>query len=153
MPIQHNKNQIQFEIADEVAKTRVLSEWGEKTARHMHLTDGFSIIALHGDVLVGLISTYWRKLPAPLDGDFDAYIDILEVHKDFRRQGIARHLIEVSMERAKQEGMRQIRSWSSEDKIEAIQMWKTLGFGLCPATTYPNDQEVKGFFVTKILQQ
>ncbi len=117
----------------------------------MHLTEGFSIIALHEDTLVGLISTYWKKLPAPLDNEVDAYIDILEVHKDFRRQGIARQLIEISLERAEQKGMHQIRSWSSEDKVEAIQMWKALGFGLCPATTYPKGREIKGFFVAKIL--
>lgn len=151
MPIQQYEATIQFIDADEVIKTRVLNEWGEKAARHMHLTDGFSMIVLHRETLAGLISTYWKKLPVPLNDDFDAYIDILEVHKDFRRQGIARRLIEISMERAKRTGMRQIRAWSSEDKIEAIRMWKALGFGLCPATTYSNGQEVKGFFVAKTL--
>jgi len=145
------ENNIHFMYADEAIKTRVLNEWGEKAARHMHISEGFSIIAMAGEMLAGLISTYWKKLPTPLEDEFDAYIDILEVHKDFRRRGIATHLIEMSMQKAKQKGMRQIRSWSSEDKIEAIQMWKALGFGLCPATTYPKGLEVKGFFVTKIL--
>ena len=145
------KTDIRFMDGDEAAKLRVLHEWGEKAARHMHLTDGFSILALHEETLVGLISTYWKKLPAPLDDEFDAYIGILEVHQDFRRRGIARQLIEMSMERAKQKGMHQIRSWSSEDKIEAIPMWKAVGFGLCPATTHPNGQEIRGFFVVKIL--
>lgn len=145
------ENNIHFMEADEAIKTRVLNEWGEKAARHMHITDGFSIIALHGEMLVGLISTYWRELPAPLNGEFDAYIDILEVQRGFRRKGIATLLIEMSVERAKQKGMRQIRSWSPEDKMEATHMWKALGFGLCPATTYPKGQEVKGYFVVKIL--
>lgn len=30
-------------------------------------------------------------------------------------------------------------------------MWKALGFGLCPATTFPNGQEVKGYFVARLL--
>ena len=30
-------------------------------------------------------------------------------------------------------------------------MWKALGFGLCPATTFPQGQEVKGYFVAKLL--
>jgi GNAT superfamily N-acetyltransferase len=136
--------------ADEAIKSRVADEWGEKVARHMHLTDRFTIVAFNREVLIGLISTYWKKLPAPLD-EFDAYVDILEVHKNFKRQGIARQLIEMSMERAKGKGMYPIRSWSSEDKVEAIPMWKALGFGLCPATTFPKGQEVKGFFVVKTL--
>lgn len=129
--------------ADEAMKVRVEREWGEKTARHMHLTDGFSVVALDQELLIGLISVYGKKLP--LLETVDWYIDILEVHKDYRRKGIATHLIHTICERAKAAGIYQIRSWSSEDKVEAIPMWKALGFGLCPATTHPQGKEVKGF--------
>jgi GNAT superfamily N-acetyltransferase len=137
--------------ADESMKDRVGKEWSEKASRHMHLLDGFSIVAFDDDQLVALISVYRKELPAPLREAFDWYIDILEVHKAYRRKGIASHLIHLVCERAKKEGVYQIRSWSSEDKIEAIPMWKTLRFGLCPATTYPQGKEVKGYFVTKVL--
>lgn len=145
------EDDIRFVDADERIRLRISQELGETASRHMHLADGFSIVALYEETLVGLISTYWRKLPPPLEQDLDAYIDILEVHGDFRRQGIARRLIELSMEKSRQQGMRQIRAWSSEDKVEAIHMWKALGFGLCPATTYPRGLEVRGFFVVKTL--
>lgn len=137
--------------ADETLKARVGAEWSEKAARHMHLTDGFSIVVLDGDILVGLISVYHKTLPPPLQESFDWYIDILEVHRDYRRNGIAAHLIQMICERAKQKAVYQIRSWSSEDKIEAIPMWKALGFGLCPAITYPQGKEIKGYFVAKVL--
>jgi len=137
--------------ADEKMRDRVAAERGEKAARQMHLTDGFSIVALEGEILVGLISVYAKRLPAPLDETFDWYIDILEVSKDYRRKGIASQLIELAIQRAKEAGVYQIRSWSSEDKIEAIPMWKALGFGLCPATTHPQGKEVKGYFVAKVL--
>ena len=140
-----------YSDADEKTRDRVGAEWGEKAARHMHLPDGFSIVALDGDILVGLISVYAKTLPAPLQESFDWYIDILEVQKDYRRRGIASHLIELVIQRAKEAGVYQIRSWSSEDKIEAIPMWKALGFGLCPAITYPQGKEVKGYFVAKVL--
>jgi len=94
-----------------------------------------SIVALHHSLLVGLISVYRKKLPPPLSEAFDWYIDILEVHQDYRRLGIATCLIDMVCERAKKDGVYQLRSWSSEDKIEAIPMWKALGFGLCPAGT------------------
>lgn len=137
--------------ADEKLKNRIGAEWGEKAARHMHLTDGFSTVVFDDDMIVGLISVYPKKLPLPLVESFDWYIDILEVHKDYRRKGIATHLIEMSGERARESGVYQIRSWSSEDKIEAIPMWKALGFSLCPAVTYPQGIEVKGYFVAKVL--
>lgn len=142
---------IQFVDADESLKNRVAEEWGEKAARHMHLKDGYSILALQGNNLIGLISVYWKSLPPPLPDTWEGYIDILEVHKDFRRRGIATRLIDMALDRAKDKGAYQVRSWSSLDKKEAIPMWKALGFGLCPASTYPKGQEVKGYFVTKLL--
>jgi ribosomal protein S18 acetylase RimI-like enzyme len=144
-----NELVIQSIDANEELKSRVADEWGEKAARHMHLDDGFSILAIQANNLVGLISVYWKVLPPPLPETCEGYIDILEVHKDFRRKGIATQLIEMSAKRAKQKGAYQVRSWSSLDKTEAIPMWKALGFGLCPATTYPKGQEVKGYFVVK----
>jgi len=139
------------DAADEAMRDRVGAEWGENAARHMHLTDGFSIVALEGEILVGLISVYAKMLPVPLEESFDWYIDILEVSKDYRRRGIATHLIELTIQRAKEAGVYQLRSWSSEDKIEVIPMWRALGFGLCPASTYPQGKEVKGYFVAKVL--
>ena len=62
----------------------------------MHLKDGFSILALQGNDLVGLISVYWKALPSPLPETGEGYIDILEVHRDFRRKGIAAQLIDLS---------------------------------------------------------
>lgn len=137
--------------ANEKIRDRIAAEWGEKAASHMHLTNGFSTVAFDGDIIVGLISVYRKKLPSPLLEYFDWYIDILEVHEDYRRRGIATHLIKMASERAKGAGVYQIRSWSSEDKIEAIPMWKALGFGLCPAVAYPQGKEVKGYFVVKVL--
>ena len=146
-----NSSTITYLAADETIKGYVEKEWGEKAAKHIHLTDGFSIVAFHDDILVGLISAYPKKLPPPLIEDFDLYIDILEVHHQYKRKGIATRLIDMVCERAKLAGMYQIRSWSSEDKKEAVSMWKALGFGLCPAVTYPQGNEVKGFFVAKVL--
>ncbi len=142
---------IKYVDADESMKARIENEWGERAAKHMHLADGFSIIALEGNTLAGLISIYRKTLTPPLQDTFDCYIDILEVNKDYRRKGIATRLIKMVTERAKAEGIYQIRSWSSEDKSEAIPMWKALGFGLCPAVTYPKGQEIKGYFVAKVL--
>ena len=127
------------------------SQWGENAARHLHFENGFSIAALQEEDLAGFISVYYKILPDPLSNTLEAYIDILEVHKDFRRQGIAGRLIEISAERARDAGAYQMRSWSSLDKMEAIPMWKALGFGLCPATTFPNGREVKGYYVSRLL--
>lgn len=142
---------IDFITADEAWRRRIRQQWGEAAARHMHITDGFSIVALCAGEPVGLISVTWRELPSPLPATVEGYIDIIEVAEGSRRQGIATHLVELCTERARAHGAYQLRAWSSDDKVEVIPMWRTLGFGLCPAITYPGDQEVSGIFVTRVL--
>lgn len=142
---------IDYVDADEAWKQRIAKEWGETAVQHMHITEGFSILALHDEKPVGLISVYWRRLPPPLVDSYEGYIDIIEVLAEFRRQGIATKMIDISAERARKRGVYQLRAWSSEDKTEAIPMWKALNFGLCPATVYPSGQEVAGYFVTSVL--
>lgn len=139
---------IEYLDADETVKTRLVALWGEVVERHMHIEDGFSIVPMHADEPVGLISVYWRRLPPPLPPTVEGYIDIIEVIEGYRRKGIATELIRRSVERAREEGAYQLRAWSSGDKVEAIPMWKALGFGLCPIT----DQEINGYFVTNPLK-
>ena len=139
-----------FEI-DESWRPRIFREWSEKVDHHLHFSDGFTLVAAHQDLSIGIISVYWRELPAPLLNTMEGYINILEVRPDYRKRGIARKLIDLSIQRAHEFKAYQLRAWSSVDKIEAIPMWKQLGFGLCPATTFPRGKEVQGFFVAKIL--
>jgi GNAT superfamily N-acetyltransferase len=142
---------ILYTDADEILRERIAREWGEMQARHIHLGDGFALVALAGDQLAGMISIAWKTLPPPLPETAEAFIDIIEVAPGFRRSGIASRLVELSSERAKTHEAYQVRAWSSEDKTEAIPLWKYLGFGMCPATTFPRGQEVKGYFVAKVL--
>ncbi len=142
---------LQFLDADESWRERFVQEFGEKTARHLHFADGFTITASFERQIVGFISTYWRELPSPLSEYKEGYIDILEVIPQYRRRGIATKLVELSIQRAAENGAYQVRAWSSEDKLEALPMWRRAGFGLCPATVYPGGKEVRGFFATKVI--
>lgn len=142
---------IRYIDPDETWRASFARDWGEKAAQHLHFSNGFTIAAVHQERTVGLISTYWRQLPSPLSATTEGYIDILEVIPAFRRHGIAKQLVELSMQRVFDQHAYQVRAWSSEDKLEALPMWRKLGFGLCPAITYPRGQEVRGFFATKVL--
>ncbi|HSL45738.1 MAG TPA: GNAT family N-acetyltransferase [Anaerolineales bacterium] len=143
---------IEYLQIDESWRSWIVNEWNEKVERHLHFSDGFTIVALHEQHSIGIISVYWRQLPAPLPDTIEGYVNIVEVRPAYRKRGIARQLIDLSIQKACEHKAYQLRSWSSEDKVEAIPMWKRLGFGLCPATTFPRGQEVHGFFVTKILK-
>jgi 1,4-dihydroxy-2-naphthoyl-CoA hydrolase len=141
------RGNLRYLEADRESQKLVEARWGKKAACHMHIADGFSLLALAGDELVGLISLVWKELPA---GE-EAFIDIIEVAADFRRRGIARNLIRLAAARARDRGVHQLRAWSSEDKVAAIAMWKALYFDLCPAREYPGGQEVRGYYASKVL--
>lgn len=59
-------------------RDRIGREWSEIAARHMHVDDGFFIVATSGGSPVGLIAVVWRDLPPPLLVTV-AFIDITEV--------------------------------------------------------------------------
>lgn len=147
----NNDSLIVYVDAHDALRERIWREWGEVAARHMHSDDGFSIVALAGEEPVGLIGVARRELPPPLPSTTEAFIDIIEVRADYRRRGIAAQLVVLSAERARASGAYQLRAWSSEDKSEAILMWRVLGFGLCPATVFPRGETVRGFFVSRVL--
>ncbi len=142
-------NTINYVMADEALKRRIAEQWGDKAAQHMHIEGGFSIVGLCRKEPIALVSVCWKKLAPPLADMEEGYIDIIEVREGWRRRGIATQLINVSLKLAKDRGAHQLRTWSSEDKQEAISMWRALRFGLYPADIRVKDQEVRGYFVTK----
>ena len=130
---------------------QLAAEWGEVTARHTHLDDGFSIVATRGETIVGLIGVKWETLPPPLQETAEAYIDIIGVREGSRRQGVARGLLELAADHARAQGAYQLRAWSSRDKSEAIPMWQKLGFTLCPATQEVRGQTIHGYYAALVL--
>jgi len=127
----------------------------EETIRgHLHFEEGsYSLVALHDDTPVGFISTYTQSWTPPLENKKDAYIDIIEVDRNYRRKGIASGLISRTEKWAQDNGFIQIRSWSSQDKLEAISMWHSLNYCMCPAKIWVEwcKEIVDGFYVAKKL--
>jgi ribosomal protein S18 acetylase RimI-like enzyme len=145
----NQNNKIEINIADEKMKDRWkdVSGWEPKVIQsHMHLAEGFSLIAKDRDELLGMISVYWKKLPYLNSVNFEGYIDIIEVRDDYRRKGIASQLINKAIDYCKNKDLYQIRAWSSEDKVAAINMWRSVEFSLCPAITYTSGKEIKGVY-------
>ncbi len=72
-----------FVDADEALRERIGRAWGPVVAAHMHLTDGFTLVALDTGEPVGLVSVAWRALPPPLPDTIEGFIDIIEVRPGF----------------------------------------------------------------------
>ncbi len=147
--------QIIYQVIDPNILAMIIKRYGEVAGRHIHLESGsYSLAAMCDKEPVGIISSYTRTLPAPLAGEMDAYIDIIEVDRQFWRQGIATQMIRLTEEWAMEAGLLQIRAWSSQNKVQAIPMWRDLGYGLCPSSILTGTGEaLDGYYVVKQLNR
>jgi len=153
-------NIIYNEIDNEIEE-KIISKYGQwaKDWGVIHTGEScYSAAAICNGEPVGFISTYPLYYPAPLEKYCDAYIDDIEVDEKYRRQGIATKLLDMTEKWAKEYGYRQIRSWSQDDKNEALPMWYKLGYCICPAIMRGECPDEKarnnlfyGFYVAKIL--
>jgi hypothetical protein len=101
-------------------REKVREKRGVKSARHLHFTDGFALLAQQDNALIGMLAIQMRSLPAPLADCTEAFIDIIEVGYEYRRRHIGSRLVMVASGIAKEADAFQLRAWSSEDKNEAI---------------------------------
>jgi GNAT superfamily N-acetyltransferase len=150
-----------YKQIDQPIKDRLIAIHGDWITVHGCLLlneDCCAVAAFCGDEIVGFAGVNKAELTAPLNGRFDAFINCIEVNGEFRRRGIGRRLVTTLEEWARTHGYRQIRAWSSEDKVAALNMWYEMGYGMCPATeTYIDGQTgkvrdvVRGYFYAKVL--
>lgn len=144
-------SQIRYVACDAALKRRVGEVMGPVAERHVCLEDGFTFVATEGTTPVGLLAIRRRRLPEPIPETYDGFVNIIEVSERYRRKGIAKRLVEMSIGRCRQLGLYQVRGWSSVDKREAILMWRALGFTLCPGIEIHGGQEIKGYLVAQKL--
>jgi GNAT superfamily N-acetyltransferase len=118
----------------------------------IHFDDNFySIVALDDATPVGLIVAKKRRLSKPVGMLEEAYIDIIEVHPEYQRQGIGTELMEKVMAWAKDNDVVQIRAWSEEIRYEALMLWAKLGFTFSQVDFQKGDEKRYGFYVAKRL--
>lgn len=84
----------------------------------------------------GLIMAEWTNQPA---GMVHAYVDKfreepkgfiqgLAVLPEFRRKGIARKLVEASLQNLKQRGMKLVHAWAQSDREACVHLFESFGF-------------------------
>lgn len=143
---------MEFIRADNNILKEIEDDYGKEQAGYLHFNDGFTFVAIEGDRIVGFISARIQELPY-IQKTTECYIDVIEVLPEYRGQGVAKRLLSMLEEESKRKGLHQIRGWSSEDKKEAISMWRRLGFCLDPQEIISEVTKklVKGYFAIKIV--
>lgn len=151
-------NPVRFRDADPAIRERIVAKLNVP-GRHrlgpstIHLDNGFTIVAMSGEEPIAVISVYWKMLPEPMPQTREAFIDLIDVDPEFRRQGIARMLIELAVGRAADAGAYQLRAWTSSERPAALALWRAVGFCLCPAVVLvgPDNRHIQGYFVARRL--
>lgn len=148
------------EINDEVEK-KIIEHFGSWVKEYQCIQRGegcFSIAAFDGNKVVGCAAVHSEQWIPPLDRYFDAFIELIEVDENYRRQGIGRHMVEILEEKSREYGYKQIRAWSSVDKVEALNMWYSMNYCMCPAAMLGQsiapgfeNKQIVGYYYAKIL--
>jgi Acetyltransferases len=146
---------VEYTKIDDLIFNKIVNEYGDWVKEYVQIkSDTFTLAAMDGDIPAGFICVNSQTLKYPLEHLKEAYIDDLEVHESYRRQGIGQHLITCAEEWAKESGFKQIRTHSSNQAVEAIHMWYKLNYGLSPHDYYddePKKDDGRGYWVVKIL--
>ena len=145
---------IEYQKIDELLLGKITDAYGGWLKNCIFARDdAFALAPLDNGVPVGYICVTPRALTYPLEHLKDAYIEVLGVKENYRRQGIGRHLVECAEAWAAREGFRQIRTHSDHESAEAIKMWYAMGYGLCPADDWLEDTKTycPGYWVAKVL--
>ena len=118
---------------DEIVKT-----FGPKIEKY-HMVqfkkNCFNIGAFEGNKLVGMIAIYERTQIEPINQK-EAFIAYIEVLKEYRRKGIATHLVKRAEQWAKKTGYYQIGAWSDLEAQNMILLAKNQKFSMCQAIMY-----------------
>jgi ribosomal protein S18 acetylase RimI-like enzyme len=144
---------MKFIFADNSIAEKIRLEFGDELAGYLNFENGFTIAAMDGEKIAGFVSASIEKLPYNFENKLEVFIDVIEIKKEYRRQGIARKLLSLIEKEAKKYKAYQIRAWSSEDKKEAIVMWNNFGYFLHPQEIISavTKKPVRGYFAGKVL--
>ena len=143
------KGQIEYKKIDDSILNKLVDIHGDNGGIIIR-DDTFSLAAMDGDVPIGYICVTPRILQYPLENIREAFIEVLDVDENYRRQGIGQHLVQCGEAWAIKNGLRQIRTHSNDKAVEAIHMWNKLGYGLCPHVYY-TEEGCRGYYVAKPL--
>lgn len=138
----NEENKMKIRKAEQSIRNLILKDWNQEAVEHLHFDDGFTFVAKIGSGIVGFISAKQKNKE-------ETFIDIIDVKEKYRRQGIGSALVDAAIMESKNISANKIKSWSSLDKIAAIEMWESLGFKLHLTETISKNTKspVKGYIV------
>lgn len=113
------------------------------------LENGYSVIAVSNQEIVGFAFLFRRKIPAPIEAEED-FINVIEVFSDaYRNKGIASAILSKCKEIAKEKGSYQLRAYCDIKNIASHNLWLKNKFGISPVKD--SNGVILGSYVTYVL--
>jgi len=143
---------VNYKEIDDSILERIIDVYGNGVKKYIFIRDDtFTLAAMDGDLPVGFVCVTPRALKFPLEHISDAFIEICDVHENYRRQGIGRYMLGCAEDWAKQAGFKQIRTHHNNGAVAAIHMSNSLGYTLCPWDYDIKGEKFSGYWVAKTL--
>lgn len=152
---------IKYIEIDSVIEEKIIEHYGSWVRDYDCIQRGdgcYTVAALDEDKVVGFAAVHPAQFIPPLEKYKDAFIEVIEVDVNYRRQGIAKQMIGILEKKSREYGYRQIRAWSSDDKVEALNMFYSLNYCMCPAAMLGEsvapgfeNQQIVGYYYAKML--
>lgn len=137
---------VEYVPATAELKARIQCDWASNAGDWICLGDDCcSIVAMSEGRPIGLISAQRRPLAEPVSMLSEAWISIIEVHEDYRRQGIGTALVSAVIDWARENSIDQVGAWSESVRTEALLLWQQTGFSFAKIDL----REGYGFYVTR----
>ncbi len=145
------RNKVEYVTVNPELKELIQRDWESNAGDWIYLGDGCcSVAAMVDGRPIGVISAKRRQLAEPVSMVCEAWIYILEVLDDYRRQGIGTALVESVIDWASDNGLDQVASVSQEIRTEALLLWRKLGFTFVKSDFKDGEQARYGFYVAKL---
>ena len=140
-------NNIIIRIGTEIEKQQLLSDYPQ--VKNVIRDDGYFVIAIIEDTIVGFLWAFKREIPAPVE-KYEIFINIIEViYTNLRCQGVASEMLSKIIEIATKEQVYQVRAYCDIDNIPSHRLWLKNRFSINPVKM--PDGTISGSFVSLVL--
>jgi len=95
---------------------------------------------------MGFLFAFYREIEAPLNGQIEYFVNVIDVNESMRGQGVASTLVQEIIKIAKTANAAQVRAYCDINNIASHRLWFKNGFGISPVKS-PSGQ-IPGSFVT-----
>lgn len=111
---------------------------------------GELVVAVESNRIIGFAWVFYRKIPAPLNGETECFINAIEVFEQRdKNKGTASEMVQYCAERGRKKGCYQLRAYCDIHNVASHRLWLKNRFGISPDKQL--DGTISGSFVTLVL--